>query len=66
MSDPNHLPSIKSCLVRVPGTINSKNGEAVRIVQKWDGNRPTIKYINATLVLFDTKENRQDKGKRER
>ncbi len=45
-SDPNHLPSIKSCLIRVPGTINSKNGEVVSIIQKWDGNSPSIKWIN--------------------
>ncbi len=45
-SDPNHLPSIKSCLLRVPGTINSKNGDEVKIIQKWDGNTPSIKWIN--------------------
>lgn len=35
--DPKHNPSIYSCLVRIPGTINSKNNETVQIVQKWDG-----------------------------
>lgn len=44
-SDPNHLPSIRSCLVRIPGSINSKNGEQVRIVQRWDGNTPPIREI---------------------
>lgn len=51
-SDPNHQPSIKSCLIRVPGTINSKNGDEVKVIQKWDGNRPSIKYINADFRRY--------------
>jgi len=39
-SDPQHSPSVKSCLIRVPGTFNAKNGEEVRIIQKWDGKGP--------------------------
>jgi hypothetical protein len=42
LSDSSHNPSFKSCMVRVPGSINSKNGEHVKIVQQWDGNRPDI------------------------
>lgn len=34
--DPKHNPSIYSCLIRIPGTINSKNAETVKIVQKWN------------------------------
>lgn len=29
-ADPQHSPSIKSCLIRVPGTFNSKNNEEVK------------------------------------
>ncbi|MFZ0328212.1 MAG: hypothetical protein WAL66_13015 [Nitrososphaeraceae archaeon] len=43
--DPQHRPSINSCLVRIPGTINSKCGQVVRILQRWDGQRPTIKFL---------------------
>jgi hypothetical protein len=43
--DRQHRPSINSCLVRIPGTINSKNGQVVKIVQKWDGQRPAIQYL---------------------
>ena len=43
--DPQHRPSINSCLVRIPGTINSKCGQVVRIIQRWDGQRPAIKYL---------------------
>lgn len=35
--DPKHNPSIYSCLIRVPGSINSKYNEEVKIIQKWDG-----------------------------
>jgi hypothetical protein len=31
--DPQHNPTINSCLVRVPGTIKSKCGQVIRIVQ---------------------------------
>ena len=44
-SDPQHRPSIKSCLIRIPGTINSKCNQEVRIVQRWDGNRPPIQCL---------------------
>jgi hypothetical protein len=44
-SDPQHRPSVKSCLIRVPGTINSKYNQEVRIVQSWDGVRPPIQYL---------------------
>lgn len=43
--DPQHRPSIKSCLIRVPGTINSKCNQEVKIVQRWNGIRPSINYI---------------------
>ena len=43
--DPQHRPSINSCLVRIPGTINSKCGHVVRILQRWDGHKPSIKYL---------------------
>jgi Primase X len=43
--DPQHNPSINSCLVRIPGTINSKCGLGVKIIQRWDGQRPAINYL---------------------
>ena len=53
--DPSHNPSIKSCLVRVPHTLNSKcidlqtgnyiKDPEVKIIQRWDGQRPAINYI---------------------
>jgi len=37
--------SFQNMYCRVPGSFNSKNGEPVRILQKWDGNRPYINWI---------------------
>ena len=47
-----HVPG-KNCMIRIPGSFNSKNGmkeEEVRIVQRWDGIRPSIKSL---LFRFD-------------
>lgn len=36
--DSNHNPSFKSCLLRIPGLVNSKNGSEVKIIQKFNSN----------------------------
>ena len=46
-ADRLHNPTVKSCLVRIPGSLNSKcvvEGEdaEINIMQRWDGNRPSI------------------------
>ena len=51
-ADPQHLPSVRSCLVRVPGTFNSKNNEEVRIIQRWDGIRPAIQKITTEFMSY--------------
>ena len=33
----NNNPSLKSCLLRIPGSLNSKYNNKVIIVQKWNG-----------------------------
>jgi hypothetical protein len=43
--DTHHNPTTSSCLLRIPGTFNSKNGEQVMIVQEWDRNKPAIQYM---------------------
>ena len=41
--DGNHKPSFKSCLLRIPGTINAKNDLEVKIIQRYDVNKiPSI------------------------
>jgi hypothetical protein len=59
--DPHHRPSIKSCFIRIPGTINSKCNQEVRVVQKWDGTRPPIKYILRDFRTWLVSENIKDK-----
>jgi hypothetical protein len=46
-ADPAHSKTVclKNCYLRVPGTINDKNGSEVRIIQRWDGQRPCINWI---------------------
>jgi hypothetical protein len=41
-ADPSNHPSFKSCLLRIPGSINSKNMQQVITVQKWNGFRPQV------------------------
>lgn len=43
--DPQHNPTVNSCLVRIPGSINSKCGQIVEIIQRWDDQRPAINYL---------------------
>ena len=47
-ADEKNHPSFRSCLLRVPGSINSKNNRQVTIVQKWNGYTPKL-----TLDLMD-------------
>ena len=48
-NDPQHNPTINSCLIRIPGTINSKCDKAVSIVQEWDYHKPSIEPL---LTVF--------------
>ncbi len=59
--DSQHRPSIKSCLIRVPGTINSKCNQEVKIVQRWDGTRPPINYLLRDFRIWLVAENINDK-----
>jgi hypothetical protein len=48
-ADRLHNPTVKSCLVRIPGSLNSKcvSGEDadVKVIQKWGGDRPSIQPL---------------------
>ena len=41
-ADKNNNPSFKSCLLRIPESINSKYNKKVKIIQKWNKVRPPI------------------------
>lgn len=52
-SDPNHKPTFKSCLIRIPDTFNSKclqrgydyENSKVKIIKKWNGQRLPIQLL---------------------
>jgi hypothetical protein len=64
--DPQHRPSIKSCLLRIPGTINSKCNQEVKIVQRWNGIKPPINYLlrDYRIWLVSEKINEKVENKR--
>jgi len=41
-ADKNNNPSFKSCLLRIPGSINSKYNTKVKVIKKWNGIRVPI------------------------
>jgi hypothetical protein len=48
--DKGHHPALKSCMLRIPGSLNSKCKTAgidpeVKIIQRWDGHRPSHKLL---------------------
>jgi hypothetical protein len=49
-ADRLHNPTVKSCLVRIPGSLNSKclakeEDSEVKIIQRWDGVRLSIQHM---------------------
>jgi hypothetical protein len=49
-ADSLHNPTVKSCLLRIPGSLNSKcidndNDGQISVIQKWDGKRPPIQPL---------------------
>jgi Primase X len=56
-SDINNNPAFKSCLLRIPGSINSKHTKEVKIIQRWDGFRPKANplYYHFYIYLADRK-----------
>jgi hypothetical protein len=46
-ADPCHSKgvSFNNCMLRIPGSINSKVDKEVKIVQKWNGVRPSIRPL---------------------
>jgi hypothetical protein len=61
--DPKHNPSTKSCLIRVPETINSKYNFRVEIRQKWDGKEANANIITSYFQnnLMQTRSEQEKK-----
>ena len=50
-------------MVRIPCSINSKNGEQVKIIQEWDGHRPGIALMIGTFQLWLSTKQKKDVAK---
>ncbi len=48
-------------MVRVPGSINGKNGEHVKIVQEWDGQRPDIMLLMGSFYAHLATKQKKEK-----
>jgi hypothetical protein len=44
-ADHSHNPTFNSCMLRIPGSVNSKCDKQVNIIQKWNGHAPAINYL---------------------
>ena len=64
-ADPNHYHhiSMNNCLLRIPGSINSKSNTEVRILQRWNGIKPDIKFVYGDFLayLIDKSNERRDR-----
>jgi Primase X len=64
-ADRLHNPTVKSCLVRIPASLNSKcvmkgQDAEVKIIQKWDGSRPPIKPLLRPFRIWLTQKRIED------
>jgi Primase X len=53
-SDPAHnsTVSLNNCMLRIPGTYNSKKNAVVKIIRKWDNNRPEITLLLGSFCAY--------------
>jgi hypothetical protein len=61
-SDSSHNPSFKSCMIRIPGSHNSKcilrnndtsdTSTEIKIIQEWDGYRPKINLLLGSFHVY--------------
>jgi hypothetical protein len=59
-ADKSHNPSFRSCLLRIPNSFNVKclaKGESfenskVKIIQEWNRNRPSIKFLLRDFKIY--------------
>jgi hypothetical protein len=56
----NQTVSLNNCMLRVPGSINSKNGNRVQIIKKWNGQRPHIKLLIGSFCVYLSKEREEE------
>jgi hypothetical protein len=70
--DNNNNVSLKSCLLRIPGSLNSKckkeegTDPEVKIVQKWDGFRPDVRLMLGSFYSHLVDEKIKEEREREK
>ncbi len=70
-ADPLHKPKYKTCLLRIPGSYNSKllnkglgkEESLVKVIQKWDGKRIPIQLLLKDFRRWITQEGLDQKRK---
>jgi hypothetical protein len=70
-NDGHHTPTVKSCMLRVPYTFNSKcisesKNSEVKIVRKWNSQKPAINYLLRDFRHYLINEKLQEKMKYQR
>ncbi len=48
----NTTVSFNNCMLRIPGSINSKNNAQVTIIQEWNGQRSSIKPLLEDFYVY--------------
>ncbi len=53
-ADPNHYQhvSMNNCLLRIPGYINSKSNKEVKILQRWNGVKPDVRFSYGDFLAY--------------
>lgn len=61
-SDSNNNPSINSCMLRVPGSINSKypSNNIVKVIQYWDDTKPDFRLLLGSFYANITNQKMND------
>jgi hypothetical protein len=53
-ADPNDYQhvSTNNCLLRIPGSINSNSNTEVKILQRWNGVKPDVKFVYGDFLAY--------------
>lgn len=73
-ADPQHRPKFKTCLIRIPNTLNSKclskglseSDAIVKIIQQWNGYRPPIQLVTKDFRRWLIQEELNERLKRKK
>jgi hypothetical protein len=58
--DPHHHPSLNSCLLRIPNSINFKYNKQILIRQEWNNFRPHINLLIGKFMAYLVTKNQKE------